>query len=487
MMNCLGNGRCRTRPIRRRSGGPRTVNVRILQGSSCLAALGLILIASTTSGVLAQSEFQGLISQPPQRDYRLALVRVQIDRDTSGVRFGNQYLGQVRLKETHILQGVIVDPNGFVVTYTGEGLTPDIDSSGLKIVVETVDGHRVAAELVGVDSRVNLLLLRARSLRDRNVWIADPTGGSNLYFLRTAIPDTEVITPKFTETTSRDGLPYAEIRASLVYSQLKAIGQGSFVFDGAGRLVGIVTDLLDRSVKNIERFYVLSGSALEDSFNRMKRPPGRIVAGFLGINAESHRDCTVVQQVIPGTPAEKAGLQAGDEILRLDGVRRTMWDFGAAIRWKGAGNPLQIELRRSGGILTVTAILGEKRPEPEKTVLAIDIAPEWTSSEKPAEGVRIYRAPPPPPLDLGLFVQELTPDWARKLKCSAEGVLVQKVVANSPATGTFEVGDVILSMNGQSTCSVAEFYNAFQSREVGRFQFEVCREGQRKTFELAIR
>ncbi|MBZ5565308.1 MAG: RIP metalloprotease RseP [Acidobacteriia bacterium] len=75
----------------------------------------------------------------------------------------------------------------------------------------------------------------------------------------------------------------------------------------------------------------------------------------------------VVDKVEPGFPAAKAGLQAGDAIVKLDGKEVLFWpQFSAALQ-AGQGKPLSLTIRRAGKDFTVTLkptlsdAMGEKR------------------------------------------------------------------------------------------------------------------------------
>jgi regulator of sigma E protease len=57
--------------------------------------------------------------------------------------------------------------------------------------------------------------------------------------------------------------------------------------------------------------------------------------------------------VEPGSPASKAGLRAGDEIVALDGVRIPCWQSLTAALQSHGGKPLEITLRRDGRDLSV--------------------------------------------------------------------------------------------------------------------------------------
>ena len=80
-------------------------------------------------------------------------------------------------------------------------------------------------------------------------------------------------------------------------------------------------------------------------------------ASQLGVNAYG----VYVVEVVKGGPAEKAGLQAGDRIVSVDGTEiASKDDLGALMQKHAAGDTLSITIARDGQMQTVNVTLGEK-------------------------------------------------------------------------------------------------------------------------------
>ena len=80
-------------------------------------------------------------------------------------------------------------------------------------------------------------------------------------------------------------------------------------------------------------------------------------ASQLGVNAYG----VYVVEVVKGGPAEKAGLQAGDRIVSVDGTEiASKDDLGTLMRKHAAGDTLSITIAREGQMQTVNVTLGEK-------------------------------------------------------------------------------------------------------------------------------
>ena len=80
-------------------------------------------------------------------------------------------------------------------------------------------------------------------------------------------------------------------------------------------------------------------------------------AAQLGVNAYG----VYVVEVVKGGPAEKAGLQAGDRIVSVDGTEiASKDDLGTLMQKHAAGDTLSITIARNGQMQTVNVTLGEK-------------------------------------------------------------------------------------------------------------------------------
>ena len=80
-------------------------------------------------------------------------------------------------------------------------------------------------------------------------------------------------------------------------------------------------------------------------------------ASQLGVNAYG----VYVVVVVKGGPAEKAGLQAGDRIVSVDGTEiASKDDLGTLMQKHAAGDTLSITIARDGQMQTVNVTLGEK-------------------------------------------------------------------------------------------------------------------------------
>jgi S1-C subfamily serine protease len=149
--------------------------------------------------------------------------------------------------------------------------------------------------------------------------------------------------------------------------------------------------------------------------------------GWLGVYLTADREVAVVAEVIPGSPAARVGLQAGDELLAVDDTATPTRDaFLAAIAARRAGDRLQLTLRRGGARSTVVVELGE-RPLAAGGPAPVSPSPPLRRPASPrpeAEVAPIEPVPPAPRAYLGL-----------RVRGTEHGLLVEAVVPGGPTHG----------------------------------------------------
>jgi serine protease Do len=151
-----------------------------------------------------------------------------------------------------------------------------------------------------------------------------------------------------------------------------------------------------------------------------------------------------INQVIPGSPADKAGLKAGDLIVRVNGKemrfsgKEAASYFGKVLRAR-EGRPFTLVVMRDQERKVLTGVFGEP-PKPDN--------------------LRVK--------DLGVVVQEIDPSLvARETLVSDEGVYVNDIEKGSPAAmgggnGLLSKGDVITAIAGKPTPDLAAFSAAIE-------------------------
>ncbi|MBL8615919.1 MAG: PDZ domain-containing protein [Deltaproteobacteria bacterium] len=126
------------------------------------------------------------------------------------------------------------------------------------------------------------------------------------------------------------------------------------------RVAAVLDERLDPAVSRPEIEYAMINGALSTlDPHTLLLPPEQAREmeidnqgefGGLGIELEARHGTLTIHQPIDGTPASKAGLQAGDQIVRIEDESTVNMDISDAVtRLRGqVGTPVRIQIKRKG-------------------------------------------------------------------------------------------------------------------------------------------
>jgi serine protease Do len=205
----------------------------------------------------------------------------------------------------------------------------------------------------------------------------------------------------------------------------------------------------------------------------------------------------IVKSVSADTPAEKAGIQEGDVIVRYEGETvLSAAQLARLVRETPGGRTVALEVNRNGALQKLSATLAEGRDRVRLGELGdFDIEIPHIEAMPPMPPV-----PPVPPVadmfrfdgkgrsfmfhdggprKLGIEYQELTDQLARFFKVE-KGVLVTSVDEGGPAAkGGLEAGDVIVRFDGEPIESAEVLRDEVRKAEPGKeVTVTVQREGR---------
>ncbi len=172
---------------------------------------------------------------------------------------------------------------------------------------------------------------------------------------------------------------------------------------------------------------------------------GPAADGWLGIYLDD-RESAVVLEVIPDSPAAKAGLQAGDELLAIGDVATpTRDEFVAAIKAAKTGDRLSIKVRRNSQEQLVVVRLGE-RPD----AMPVGSPPPASKPSRPQAPVPSSE-PAPGPSEGSAVVAADKGFLGVSVRDSGGRVVVDRVLPDSPAQAAgIAVGDVLTSLGNRA-------------------------------------
>ncbi len=365
--------------------------------------------------------------------------------------------------------GFIISPDGYILTnnHVIEGATKvevhygaDENGNG---------GHTVEAKIVGHDAATDIALLKIESNGNLpNI----PLGDSDR--IRKGDWAIAVGNPFEFENTLTVGVISAKGRSLGLSTQTRSFenfiqtdaainfgNSGGPLININGEVVGINTAIRGGGAQGIG--FATPINTAKRLLPQLKQ--GKIVRGYLGMGIyEVTEDVkqafnlpeargALVQQVEPGKPADKAGIEKGDVIIEIDGrkinTNRELIDY---ISYLPVGTKVNITLIRNGQRKTVTATTAERPNEGDQS--------EESATENNG----------PTKNRLGVSVQEITPQTRQLygLGDSVKGVVVTGVKEVSPAgeAGIAE-GDVISEVQGQKINNAADFRAAVDGLKGG--------------------
>ena len=366
--------------------------------------------------------------------------------------------------------GVIVDASGLVVTNN------HVIEGADQVKVSLADKREFEAEIVLKDSRTDIAVLQLKGTRERFPVIDfgnsdDLQVGDVVLAIGNPFGVGQTVTHGIVSALARTQVGISDYQFFIqTDAAINPGNSGGPLVDMTGRLAGINTAIFSRSggsqgigfaiPANMVRVVVASAKG---GGTAVKRPwlGAKLQAitpdmlGSLGIRRPAG---ALVASVVPGGAAARAGLQARDVIVSIDGHAV---DDPNAFEYRFATRPI-------GG----TAQLGVVRSGREtKVAIALETAPASPRDEV-VIGARS-------PLG-GAKIANLSPALADELQIdqTTNGVVVVDVPAGSPAEASgFKRGDVLVAVNGERIAKTRDVERVTQTQS--RFwRFNFTRGGQ---------
>ena len=355
--------------------------------------------------------------------------------------FGGQQ--QPERKQGGLGTGFIIDKTGLIIT--NNHVVEDADT----IKVKLKDEREFDAKVVGRDPQTDLALIKIDAKGDLPV--ASLGRSAEL---------------KVGEWVLAVGSPFGleqTVTAGIVSAKGRAIGSGPYddfiqtdasinPGNSGGPLVNLNGEVVGINTAIIAQGQGIGFAIPIDMATKIVaqlKDNGEVTRGWLGVSIQDLKgeladyygakggEGVLVTEVVPGNPAEKAGIQAKDIITAVDGEKvRTSRELTAKAATLPVGETTKITLVRDGKERTVDVKVA-KRP-----VTVAD------AGKPPVEKEGEY----------GLQVTDLTPEMARRLKTNREaGVVVVGVRPDSKAAKAgLQQGDLILEVDRQNVSSTGE-------------------------------
>jgi serine protease DegQ len=271
----------------------------------------------------------------------------------------------------HAGSGVIVDAvQGYVLT--NSHVVDDADH----ISVTLSDDRQFDADLVGKDAETDLAVIKipAEDL------VAAPFGvsaelevGDFVIAIGNPFGLSHTVTSGIVSAVGRSGLGIEGYEDFIqTDASINPGNSGGALLDLYGRLIGINTAIVGPSGGNVGIGFAIPSDMARSVMDQLVSH-GRVVRGELGIlvqnltpevaramNVDASHGA-VIAQVNRGSAAERAGLNAGDVIVAMDGAAiRDGADLRNRVGLQESGSPVQLDILRDGARLTKKVTLTSK-------------------------------------------------------------------------------------------------------------------------------
>lgn len=366
--------------------------------------------------------------------------------------------------------------SGFIISADGYILTnAHVVDSADKITVRLTDKREFKAKVIGADKRTDVALLKI-----------DATG-----LPAVALGKPEQL--KVGEWVLAIGSPFgfdSSVTAGIVSAKGRSLPQENFVpfiqtdvainpgnsggplFNMKGEVIGINSQIYSRSGGYMGLSFAIPIDVAMDVVNQL-RATGKVTRGRIGVTIqEVTRELAdsfglqkaagaLISSVEKGGPAEKAGIQASDVILKFDGKEvAASNDLPRIVAATRPGSTVTVQLWRKGASRDISLVVGEI-PEDRNG----GRNPKAGSAEQSSESnVR-----------LGVMLSELTDEIKNELQLDA-GLLVEEVTG-SMAKNILRRGDVIMALGNVEVRSLAQFNELLKQVPKGRNVALLVRRG----------
>lgn len=353
--------------------------------------------------------------------------------------------------------GVIVSEDGYIVTNNHVVANAD------KLTVTLSDERTFEAEVVGTDEKTDLAVLKigAPDLLPAELGDSDAIEvGEWVLAIGNPFGLSHTVTAGIVSAKGRANVGIAEYEDFIqTDAAINPGNSGGPLVNLEGKVIGINTAIATRSGAYQGVGFAIPSNMVRQVMEAIIKQ-GRVVRGWLGVWIQNlspdlaasfgfeGTEGVLISDVVEDGPGDKAGLEPGDIILRFDGHKvRDMNEFRIRVAATKPGRKVTLEIFRDGRQKKVEVEVGE------------------------LESQSFFAGGPAGPEDLGLRVQDLSPELAERLglEPGERGVVVVQVEPGSVAERCgLRPRDVIIAVGGRRVENLREFRAALAEHDLDR-------------------
>jgi len=392
-----------------------------------------------------------------ERLIRNPLLNDPVFRHFFGNQFPNDERERIR-REQSLGSGVIVSPDGYILTanHVVEG------ADEIKVSLGE-NKKEYAARIIGIDPPTDVAVLKIDAKDLPALTLADSDQleiGDIVLAIGNPYGLSQTVTMGIVSALGRNNLRGFNQYQDFIQTDaaINPGNSGGALVDAEGRLVGINTAIVPNSNGGNQGIgFAVPINLARHVMERLISGGGKVARGDLDISLQdldaglakqfglTDQSGALVDDVAPGTPAEKAGLKSGDVIVAFNGKEVSdAHSLILSVTECSPGSVATIKLLRNGHTNVVTVKLSGLPLEAEKT-----------KNTRNDSGVDSSK---PDALN-GVTVQDLNPGVRQQLKVpdDIQGALMIDVNQDSnSAEAGLQRGDVIVEINRQPVRNAAD-------------------------------
>jgi len=372
--------------------------------------------------------------------------------------------------------------SGFILTVDGYVMTnAHVVDGADEVLVTLTDKREFKAKIVGFDKRTDVAVVKIEATGLPAVRIGDVGKlkvGEWVMAIGSPFGLENTVTAGIVSAKQRDTgdyLPFIQTDVAinpgnsggpLLNMRGEVIGINSQIYSRSGGFMGISFAIpIDEAMRVADQLRV-NGRVIRGRIGVTIAPVTKEVAEAIGLGKPMG---ALVQNVEAGGPADKAGIEAGDIIVKVDGksVEKSV-DLPRIIGDTKPGSRSSLQVYRRGASRDLLVTVGEfEADRPTRVAQA-----ESGASSAQSKSV------------LGLVVSDLTDAQKRELKIKG-GVRVDAVEGAAARAGLQE-GDVILAFDNTEVTDLKQFLSIATKAEKSRAVSVMVRRGEYVSY-LVIR
>jgi putative serine protease PepD len=310
----------------------------------------------TVTGAEQAADTTGLSVSDIYKNTYKGVVEITVTQGSSPTPFGGQQSQQA------LGSGFVIDDQGHIVT------NEHVVDGATSIKVRLWDGKTYDATLVGSDASTDLAVIKldAPSSVLEPLTLADSNSlqvGDNVVAIGSPFGLENTVTSGIVSALHRQmtspnnfsiddaiqtdaAINHGNSGGPLLNSSGQVIGVNAQIESDGGGSDGVGFAIPSNTVKSITSELISTGKAEH---------------AYLGVSVEDANGSVKLAEVRSGTPAEAAGLQAGDTIVSVDGQRVTTGDqLTSTISSKKPGDRVTIVFERGGQTHSVEVTLASR-------------------------------------------------------------------------------------------------------------------------------